>query len=447
MVSMSPPKAVSPVIASLRASSTTVVCGCPGVPRSIPRIETVIELRPANGVPFVIRSVGIELRTTQRVVVASTIGSNDTFREYKVYEDPCIFRPVAGEFSERLLGVDIPILIPLPKDIISSGQYPQWNAITKHILVVRVSCGDTYNNETNFAESFPIPIKLYDTLPIYRQFNEPITETRRSKCKQVLAEISLPVSSVGPKDDLSLQIKTMTDPLCNRISKNLRLRFISFQIKEILECHEGGLPLKKENKLYTETKSFINDESVLTTEGTSHRFHLKFPLENDYLQMYCKNQYVTSNLNNKAHIVSTNTNDKKNSKIVEGIPLTHTQGFTTLGRLFSIRYEVIVKVKLDHGKDMEIEFPITVSPFNRESSEYLLSWIINQCEAARNKFGKDLINRIVYSRYDEVDALLRRFNPPPIVYKYTKSDWVRLGFNGEAFGSNRLGKNLVQYID
>lgn len=444
---MSPPKTVSPVIASLRVSSTSVVRGCPGVPRSIPRIETVIELRPVNGVPFLLRSVGIELRTTQKIVVLSTLGSNDTIREYKIYENPFIFRPAVGEFSERLLGIDIPVLIPIPKDIISSGQYQQWNAVTTHSLVVKVSCGDTYNNETNYSEAFPIPIKLYDTLPIYRQFNEPIAEVRNSNCKQVLVELSLPVSSIGPKDDIILFVKTMTDPLCNKISKNLRLKFISFQIKEILECHEGGLPLMKEHKIYAETKSFLNEDSVLNTQGVSHQFRLEFPFDNEYLQMYCNKNYIDNNLSDSKHVVSTYANDKKNRKVVEGIPLTHTQGFTTLGRLFSIRYEAIIKVKLVHGKDMEIILPITISPFNRESSEYLLSWIINQCEVARNKFGKDLVNRLVNARYDETDTILQRFNPPPIVYKYTKSNWVRLGFNKEAFGSNRLGKNLVQYID
>lgn len=443
---MSPPKIISPVIASLQASSKSVVCGCPGVPRSIPRIETVIELRPVNGVPFLIRSVGVELRTTQRVVVPSTLGSNDSTREYKIYEDPFVFRPPQGEFSERILGVDIPILIPLSKDIISSGHYPQWNATTTHSLLVKVACGDTYNNETIFAEEFPIVIKLYDTLPIYRQFNEPIMEASNSNCKQVITDLTLPVSSIGPKDDMRLFVKTMTNPLFNKISKDLRLKFITFQIKEVLECHEGGLPLKKEHKLYTETKSFIGDDAILTTQGVSHEFKLEFPVDNDYLQMYARKSNMDNAMGDKTRTV-INAPNKRSNKIIEGIPFTHTQGFTTLGKLFSIRYEIIVKVKLIHGKDMEIRLPITISPFDRISSDYLLKWIIKECELARAKFGKGMVNNLTDARIDEADSLLRRFNPPPIVYYYTKSDWARLGFNGEAFGSNALGKNLVQYID
>lgn len=442
-------KVPCPIRVALRASSSSIVHGCPGVPQSVPRIDSCIELRPINGVPFFCRSVGIELRTIQKVSVPSTIGTNDTCREYKIYEEPLIFSPPIGEFHQELLAVDIPILIPLPRDIISSGQFPHWNASTVHKLLVKLSCGTSINDETNYVESFPVVIKLYDSLPLYRQFNEPIIESKVSNDHQIVVDLSLPISSVGPKDGLVLYTKVLTNTSNFKINKKLKLKQITMQIKEILECHEGGLPLRKEYKLFSKSEHF--EDQPLNSMGISKEFELQFPLENDYLQMYSSSA-SSSQTDVSSNVVKTPTayfNRNKNfDAITEGIPITHTQGFSTLGRLFSIRYEIIFKVKLIHGKDMDIHLPLTVSTYDRISSDYLLNWIMKECKVASDKFGKATINTIrSMSSYHSLVDTLRRFNPPPIIYRYTKTDWVRLGFNAEAFGPNDLGKDLVVYID
>lgn len=386
--------------------------------------------------------------------VPSKIGSNDVVREYKIYEDPIVFRPPVGDFSKQLLGLDIPILIPLPRDIISSGHFSNWNASTVHNLFVKVSCGSTYSNEMNFIESFPVPIKLYDTLPIYRQYNEPVSESRTSDDQRVLVELSLPVSSVGPMDEILAFVKVMTNPSNNKIRKNLRLNKITFQIKEILECHEGGLPIKKENKIFTRTKEFQNDENMLTTQGISHKISHQYPFDNDFLQMYTKtrSEYsgLTKNTDEAGTIITTlSIHQNKNlDDHLDGVPATHTQGFTTLGKLFSLRYEIIIKIKLAGSKDFDIRLPITVSAFDRVASNYLLEWILKECEEARNKFGKQMIHAIINtSNYEEIKASIRPYVPPPVVYNYRKADWLRLGYNGDAFGMNSSNLQLVLYID
>ncbi|ODV82323.1 uncharacterized protein CANTADRAFT_4334 [Suhomyces tanzawaensis NRRL Y-17324] len=426
---------------------------------NMPRIETVVEIRPVGGIPFKIRSVGIELRTTQKVSVPSTIGSNDTTREYKVYDDPFAYRPPMGEFHRVLLGLDIPVMIPLPKDIIASGMFPNWNASTVHTLCVKISCGDTYDSELTFLETFPIAIKVYDTLPLYRQFNEPVVESRVSGDQQILVDLSLPVSSVGPRDEFLLNTKVLTNHLHNKIKKNLRLNKLTLQIKEILECHEGGLPTRKELKIHTQTHTLNLEDSQISTQGFAYNFQVPFPVQNDYLQLFTNNyENIQNEYYEQQHqyvddqttlIQSINiSKNKVIDELDEGIPLTHVQGFTTLGRLFSLRYEVIFKAKLSHSKDIEVRLPITVSPYDRVSSDYLLQWIIRECEQARNKFGKQVINDIVNtSKYDEVVTKLSRFNPPPVIYRNIKPDWVRLGYNELAFGKNPSGKALVQYID
>ncbi|KAK6457271.1 uncharacterized protein RJT20DRAFT_38355 [Scheffersomyces xylosifermentans] len=461
---MPPQKVVSPVTASLQASGTSIVHGCPGVPRSLPRIETVIEIRSATGAPCKVRSVGIELRTIQKVTLPSKLGSTDSFREYKIYENPLAYRPPVGEFHQDLIALDIPVLIPLPRDIIASGYHHNiqgnWKASTIHKLFVRVACGDAVENEINYIEAFPVAIKLYDTLPLYRQYNEPVLETHNTNDSQVVVELSMPVSSLGPRDELILFTKVMTNHLNNRVKKNLRLLKLTLQIKEMLECHEGGLP-KKVVKIYTTSKEFKPEENALNTQGISHQFRVEYPVDNDYLQMYSNKLSDHNNdiVNHQpqgskegevtSRIESYNlAREKSIEKLDEGIPMTHIQGFTSIGKYFSIRYEVVLKVKLVNAKDMEIHLPITVCPFDRISSNYLLRWIMTECDYARHRFGKEFIDMMVQTiHYKKTVDLMASFNPPPLVYRNVKLDLARLGYSAEGYGNSKKISGFAQFID
>lgn len=363
-----------------------------------------------------------------------------------------VFRPPIGEFSQEIIGIDIPVLIPLPRDIISSGTFPRWNATTRHMLYVKVICGDSFDTEVTYVESFPVVIKVYDTLPLYRQFNEPIFETQTSGDQQVLVDLSLPVSCVGPKDDIILFTKVMTNSAIRTVSRKLRLNKVTVQIKEILECHEGGLPAKKENKIFTKSEEFNTENNNLNTQGISSQFQFGFPSENDFLQMFTNKewQYTNSASDNDDPMISiANYLKNKNIDVVdEGIPVTHIQSFTTLGKLFSIRFEAVLKIKLIHGRNLETRIPITVSPYDRISSEYLLQWIMDECEISRAKFSRNLINKIAEtSSYDEVLKLMKSFISPPIVYSNTKRSWFRLGYNGDLYRSKSQAMGLTQYID
>jgi len=349
----------------------------------------------------------------------------------------------------------------LPKNIISSGLYPNWSASTVHNLYVTVRYGDSAENEVSFVETFPVIIKLYDTLPLYRQFNEPIVETATSQDLQVLLELSLPVSSVGPSDDFTMYIKIMANSLHNKIRKNLRLNKVTLQIKEILECHEGGLPGKKEYKIFTTTQMIDPENSLLDSNGKALSFQFQYPVENDYLSTFAGkllelrpdaklpyNPQPRYQYDDELTVIQSFNISKviPIGELAEGIPLTHIQGFTTLGKLFSLRYEINLKVKLSHAKDMEVRLPLTVCPFDRISSDYLLLWIMGECEVAREKFGKHLIGQLVNSNYyEESIRAMERYKPRPTVYRYTKADWILLGYSPESFG-NKMAR-LLTYID
>lgn len=453
---MAPAKSPSPIVASLRVSNKSPVYGCPGVPRSIPRIETTLEIRSSNGAPFRIKSVGIELRTTQKLVMLSALGSNETTRDFVIYENPNMFRPGSGTTSEQLLGLDVPVLIPIPKDITASGYFPIWNTTTIHNVGTKVVCLDVANTEATFVEAFPIAIKLYDNLPLYRKFNEPLIEKQHSKDDQVALEVITQLNSIGPRDSIPLTVKTMINAHKSKIKKGIKLKFINLQLLEILECYEGSTRSRKEHKLISETKSFLGDDAHLTSQESVHSFNLTLPLENDILLLYCPMDEVnkiTSQVRHlksdslSPHAFSDTVNELPPQKSIEGIPISHSKGFSSTGKLFAILHEVNVKEKLVNARDIEIRFPITVCPFNKESSSYLLNWIVKECDVARHKFGRELVSRSSQLRYDEMVKIIRRFNPPAISYRYTKADWVRLGYNTEAFGRNRSIKPLISYID
>ncbi|KAI5952513.1 hypothetical protein KGF54_003380 [Candida jiufengensis] len=438
-----------PINIFLESTASSIVYGCPGISRSIPRIEANIQIRSSNGSPFLIRSVSIVLLTRQKVTVPTKFGSNDAFKEFKIFEDPLAFKPING-FSEKVLGLDLPILIPIPRDVISSGCSTTFGSITTHYLTVKVTTGESSTTEVSYMEMFPVVIKLYDTLPLYRQFNEPVVELRNSPDNQVIAEVTIPNSSIGPGDQLNLICKLMTNSSNNKVKKHLSLKQQTFQVKEYLECYDGGLPPVRENKIYS-TTTHSNQE--LNTQGTTTTFTFPFPTDHDFLDIYrqeepsINSQEVTYDYDTTIIEPTNVSNQKLMEKLVEGLPITHIQSFTTQGRFFSIKFEIIIKLKFSKSKDFDIKFPITICPFNRQSSEFLLQWIIHECEVAKARFGKQFIDQFFASRnYNDICSLMSRYKSPPIVYRYCKEDWIRLGYDGDSFGDSR-SKNIVSFID
>lgn len=398
-----------------------------------PRIETTIEIRCSKSKYFTCRLIGVELRTEQKAVISSKLGSSEPMKEYMLCKDPMVYAPPMGEFYQKLIALDVPLLIPIPRTITSSGFFPSWNASTVHYLCVRFTGGTSPHTEFSFEEKFAIPIKLYDTLPLYRQFNEPLVEQRPTSDNQVLVDLELPISSLGPLDQFHLRVKIGANPLHNKRKRNLRLKLVTMQIKEYMQGFDSGLPVKREIKLRSDTDEC---DRPITSDGSTHIFEFPFPYDNDFVHHFSLSDAQINNEELSVKFPSATFNKNRNlPKAAEGIPVTHTQGFTTLGRLFSIRYEIIVKVKISHGKDTVVTLPLTVSPFDRDSCEYLLSWIKGECLLARDRFTKETVNRVAATFKDEeVHMLLQRFCPPPVVYRVNKADWEALGYTVDNYG-------------
>lgn len=412
---------------------------------SIPRIEAVIEIRPVKGHPFCCRAVGVELRTEQKVQTQSTLGSSETVKEYKICGDPMVYSPPMGLFHQELLALDIPVILPLPRDMPPSSYFDNWGATTTHHLFVKFTGGTSAETEYSFLESFAIPVKLYDTLPLYRQYNEPVEEVQISSDNQLILQVHLPVSSLGPRDPFTVDVQVKANTLHNKRKKNLLVKQITLQMREVLECYDGGLAPRKENKFISTSVEF---DHHLTSEGMKHRFSFEFPHANDALIFFKK--FSQRNLSPKVvNSATAQFNRNKNfPKLADGIPLTHVQGFTTIGKLFSLRYEITVKVKINHGKDIDLTIPITVSPYDRDSSQYLLLWIRNECMLARDRFGKQTVHEIShFHSHEDMQRLLNHYCGAPELYYYQKDDWESLGYDPRAFGKQDPGRPLATYID
>ncbi|KAG5422151.1 hypothetical protein I9W82_001245 [Candida metapsilosis] len=438
-----------PLTIFLEPTASTIVFGCAGIPRRIPRIETIIHIRTANGSAFSIRSVSIVLITRQKVIVPSKLGSTEALKEFKIFEDPMAFMPVNG-FSQSVFGVDLPVMIPLPKDVTPSGYSSTLGASTTHYLAVKVVTGENTGVESSYIDTFPIVIKSYDTLPLYRQFNEPMVQKEKSSDNQVVVEVTVPTTSVGPSDHLELRCKLSANSANNKVKKHLAVKQVTFQVKEYLECYDGGLPPKKENKLYTTTVQ-LNKE--LNTQGVVEKFSIKFPQPKDNLEVYYDAvPYIIENevsIDNDTTIIESANiaTHKIVERVPEGLPMTHLQSFTTSGKFYSLKFELILKIKLSKAKDFDIHLPLTVCPFDRESSQNLLKWVMHECEVAKARFGREFIEQFFSANsYDAICSLMNRYKLSPIIYKNCKEDWIKLGFAGDQFNSGDT-KNLVSYID
>lgn len=429
------------VVVTLRLSEQLIVQGCPGVPMSMPRLETVIQIRPTNlRRPFSMRNVRVELRTRQTMIMSLKLGSlkNEAYHEHKLAEQ-LVFTPPPGKASvNNLLGIDIPLLMAIPSETPLLGHFQTWNASTVNQLCVFFTLGKNSQTETTYMHLFPVSIKRFDNLPIYRQFTEPVTHTRVTPNNQVVMDLSLPdTQCVGPMDVFNVAVKIKANNMHSHLRRNVKLKQLTFQLKEVCTCHEGGLTPRREMKICTTSKSFEDEENVLNTVGLSHTFKVRFPRCNDFLNLYsvdpvprlpppksANDPYVVDN----AHI----SREKVVDKLEEGIPITHSQGFTsTEGRLFRVVYEMNLKLKLSNAKDIEERFALVVLPYDVSSSQYLLPWIMHECEVAKQRFGKDAVQAAAGGA-----QVLSGFNTSPLVFYNNVNDWLRMGYPRHLYTSD-----------
>lgn len=296
--------------------------------------------------------------------------------------------------NDRVISVDIPFTIGIKNDIGPTAESAKFGTTTHKLEVTAISTG-TKNNLKTFE--FPVVITTYDTLPLYRQFNEPISRVVDSKDTSVMVEYSLPSSAIGPAEDLVVNMKLSTNPTNKRLVDKVKLKKITLEIVEVFDCRCDRSFIKE---ALVATKSQEYDGMYLGVKGYSNQFSITFnPNRNNKYSLFLKQQ--DPKLLSKSQ-QNYPTNDLKPLIIdhqQDPIPLTHHQPLTKRSNFFSTYYELRVKCKFSHAKDVEIQQPITIAPFDRVKSIHLLKWILKESEMA-NEFLKKIERELGKISYD-----------------------------------------------
>lgn len=438
-----------PVTITLRETGTTDVRGYPGVQGTIPRIETLVLIRhriPGN--TFNLQRVQVKLITHQRVAVPLNFGAHNCQHEYTLFHDANVFRSPKGTPYEQMIGCDIPLRIFLPKDIVSSGTFPTWKALAWTKLVIEITLHTSIGSQT-FQESFPISILQFDSLPIYKELGKAVDRKCTSPDSQVLVELQLARSSVGPGDVINLQLKITK--LMYR--KNISLKEITYLLWEILEGHDSGLPRHKEQQIYSTSNEWSLHELPLSTNPIQHEFSKPLSLLRDFLEFHTsdldiKDQYF--NPYNDPLVIVTLLNNFRNVEVIDqfGIPITHTEGFTSSGKLYSVRFELRTKVKFYGSKSVKFNLPITICPFDYQTSKYLLYWIEKECQLAKELLGPVMFSKIFNAiDYKLAASMLMKTVPPTTIYRDCLNDWTQMGYPSNGFRQQNIRARIGFYVD
>lgn len=372
-----------------------------------PTIIGTLEIRTASGIPEPVSTVQISFVTV------------DTLKS-KVRDVPSSLRKVNYEMTthvnDRIISMDIPFIIGIKNEIPPTSEGER--GVTRNKLEVAVHSGKSL-----LQFEFPVVITTYDTLPLYRQFNEPISKVIDSKDTHVMIEYSLPTSAIGPGEELVLNCKTVVNPRYPQLTDKVKLKKVGLQIVEIFDCRCDKAFIK-ESIISQMAKDFHGQNVGM--RGIAESLKIRLPDAHDRYKLFLKQQDKRLLLNDSG--VQGSRNDLK-PLIIEHqddpIPYTHHQPMTKRSVLFSTYYELRVCFKFSNAKDVSFVLPITVAPFDRSKSIYLLKWILKESELAESFLKKieSEVGKINYnSRYDSLVYPQRK--PIKMVSKDDKQRFV-----------------------
>jgi hypothetical protein len=360
-----------------------------------PTIVGTLEVRTTSEVPQPISTVQIYFVTV------------DTLKS-KVRDVPTSVRKVNYELlttvNDRVISMDLPFIIGIRNDIPPTSEGLRGN--TNHKLEVVVTLGKV---QRQFE--FPVVITTYDTLPLYRQFNEPISKVVDSKDTHVMIDYSFPSSAIGPSEDIVMNCKICVNSAHSNLIDKTRLKRITMDIVEIFDCR-CDKSFIKESVLSSIVKDY--QSRPIGVRGLNESLNIRLEDTEDKFKLFLKHQ--DKNLLESDPNLKRPRNDLK-PLIIEHmddpIPLTHHQPMTKRSVLFSTYYELRVHFKLSGAKDVDITQPITISPFDRSRSIYLLKWILKESEMAES-FLQNLEKDMGKIKYDKRYDILAYPQRPPV---------------------------------
>lgn len=281
--------------------------------------------------------------------------------------------------NDRVISMDIPFIIGIRNGVPPTSE--SMRGTTSHKLDVVVHSG-----KSTKQFEFPVVVTTYDTLPLYRQFNEPISKVVDSRDSHVMIDYSFPSSAIGPGEYIMINCKISVNSLYQILSERIKLKKITMEIVEIFDCRCEKSFIRE--CVISSTMKGYNGKSV-GSRGLNESLNIRLDDSEDKFKLFLKQQ--DKQLLQADTQLQRPRNDLKPLVIEhldDPIPFTHHQPMTKRSVLFSTYYELRVHFKFSWAKDVSIVQPITVAPFDRSKSIHLLKWILKSSELAESFLQK-----------------------------------------------------------
>lgn len=497
-------------IISLKPSYNSVIRGCPGIPETLPRIECQLQLRSNNGQPFTIDKLEIMLLTVETLhhnnplnptnLISinndtnsniNNINNNTNTSNNNIYSE--LITPITNlespgknfrnsslkrrkdklEFitihykktltfkndgkDKKIIGIDIPLTIALPDDIKETNYNDKFGS-----CYTLFDCKTFFNGRDSKDFKHLINIERYTFLPSKSLFPslERTVYTMDDRFK-VTYKIENPCLS----DDDLLKLTITFKPNIKYISeqsrrktilfnKKIKLKYITFQLKELLEINEtlhNNKKIPKPISLFSSLEKTENVLQILTKEINQVISMNEIRLSCD-LRIFTKNKsfqnfesmfqepeflyklpkYISRKNDDDNNKQNNNKDDynKMNSDINtiflqnknNNIPFQYHTSITTLGNFFNITHRLTMKFKISGGKGFEINQNVTLTPWSCSKLKYIEQLIQQEKETAYfakkfyNNFG-GIIKKKVDNNNNHI-YILEYPNLPPVVYCY-----------------------------
>jgi Arrestin (or S-antigen), C-terminal domain len=333
-----------------------LVQGFPGIGASWPRLEGTVEVRSKDGSLLYITLVTIALYRTDVIHPPSNkpgISGPKKEQSYLIGEKLGIFQVSAGKIHEECIGLDLPFVLSLPtnKPLAASISLGKGTVETSYQLFISI----IYGKQQLHHVPVPVRIKRYDTLSTFGAFRVPVVKTVVSSDHIVTLDYCLPCCSFGPTDSIMAYIKMIPNPDWPTKSKKVKLEKVTMQVVEVITFnHNGEEPIVRRRRLAKTSTEQL--DLRLMDEWFNSQLTLEFPV---------------ADLQEKEGLIP---------KERQEIPIASKNGFTTASSLYKIDYLLIIKARLSHCKDIEIEQPITINPFDHASCMSFMKCISDSVE-------------------------------------------------------------------
>ncbi|KLJ09059.1 hypothetical protein EMPG_15520 [Blastomyces silverae] len=324
--------------------------GYPGLAGTLPRIEGKVEIRPSAGISAPVNIAMVTICLQRRETIhpsADSVTKRHLAAPRKelteiVGREMLLFRCAVGRDHEEIIAMDLPFVLFIPavkqgqnslRQVPASLQLPSRTAETYYELVVMVQQGPS--EQRKYA--FPVPISRYDTLSAFGIYKQPRALEKVSDHLVTLG-ISVPRTSFGPLDPISVVIKLSPNPDWMNKARRVTIHKITISIdEEIIYNHEGDEPQRKTKSI---TKRIESVNMKLPEAGYITNLGLIFP---------------SRDLRDAEGILPRGK---------PAFPMYAVNGFSTIATLYKIDYYITVKAHLTSARDIVLRQPIMVCPFD-----------------------------------------------------------------------------------